>query len=732
MPGGSRLAAYLVARLGQPRPGHAVLRAHLAGRLPAPLLPGAFMWLEVLPLSAHGKLDQRALPAPAEAAGVPYQDPVSAEEQLLCALVGELLGRERVGAGDDFFALGGDSLLAARLAAQVRARLGRELPLRLVFAKPVLAYLAAALRGLPRTEGPALRPRQRPGLVPASPAQRRLWFLHRLEGTAAATYNMPLALRLRGRLDAAALRCAFGDVVARHESLRTLLVERDGEPWQEVLPATAAAGRLRLEVRSCTPAELEERRLAAAWQGFDLAADLPLRALLLTLGAEDHELLIVQHHVSGDGWSWGPLLRDLGSAYAARAAGHAPALPPLPVQYADHALWQRAALGAADDAESRLGRELGWWRQQLAGLPEELALPADRPRPPSASHRGGQVTLAVPADLHRRLRELAHAHGATLFMVLQAGVAALLHRLGAGADIPLGTAHAGRGEAVLDDLVGFFVGTLVLRCDLSGRPSFAELLARVRAVDLAAFAHAETPFELVVDAVAPERALARHPLFQVMVVLQNNPPLRLQLAGVAVEPVPLTLPTAKLDLAFEFEEQADASGAPVGLLAGVEYSAERFEAATARLLLERLLRLLEAAVQAPELPIGRLELLAPEERELLLVHHNATTAPIPMSTVVELLQAQAARTPGATAVIAGTEERSYAALHAQADRLARLLIGRGIGRRRWPACTWSARRFWSRRCWRRSRPAAPSCRSIPNIPRSASPPSSPTPRQPAC
>ena len=529
------------------------------------MVPSVFVRLDSLPLTSSGKLDQRALPVPDAMEGSEYRPPVTPEEQAICGLASELLGIERVGTDDDFFLLGGHSLLAARLAAGVRARLGRELPLRIVFDRPRLGALAAALRTLPRTTGPALGPRERPALVPSSFAQRRLWFLQRLEGTAADTYNMPLALRLRGPLDAAALRLAFLDLLARHESLRTLLIEKSGEPWQRILPVEGLGARFDLAVGRSTEAELARRLSATASCGFDLTTDLPLRATLFELGPCDQTLLIVLHHAAGDGWSWSPFLRDLSRAYEARIGARVPDYQPLPVQYADYTLWQREMLGVPADPTSRLAGQLDWWRKHLAGLPDELALPTARARQQTTTRRNGTLARRLDAALHRRLAALARARGVTLFMVLQAAVAALMHRLGAGDDIPIGTAHAGRGEAALDGLVGSLVGTLVLRCDLSGRPSFAQLLERVRERDVEAFAHAETPFELVVDALAPTRALARNPLFQVMVVLQNAPSAELSFSGLTAEPLPVPLETAKFDLAFDFSERLDTAGVPAGL-----------------------------------------------------------------------------------------------------------------------------------------------------------------------
>ncbi len=359
--------------------------------------------------------------------------------------------------------------------------------------------------------------------------------------------------------------------------------------------------------------------------------------------------------------------------------GRAPDFDQLPVQYADYALWQRETLGAADDPTSQLGGQLDWWRKHLAGLPDELNLPTTRARPQTATHRNGTLTRRLDAALHRRLAGLARARGVTLFMALQAAVAALLHRLGAGEDIPIGTAHAGRGEAALDGLVGAFVGTLVLRCDLSGQPSFAQLLERVRERDVEAFAHAETPFELVVDALAPARALARNPLFQVMVVLQNTPSAELSLPGLTAELLPVPLETAKFDLTFDFSERLDAAGTPAGLEAALDYSADLFDPATAAALFDRLPRLLEAAIADPDLPVARLELLSLVERRWLVEELNATDARVPAATVVELLERQASASPAAVALADGYRTLTYAELHGRANRLAHLLIARGVG-----------------------------------------------------
>ena len=413
--------------------------------------------------------------------------------------------------------------------------------------------------------------------------------------------------------------------------------------------------------------------------GFDLASEPPLRAHLFALGAEEHVLLLLLHHIAGDGWSLAPLARDLGRAYAARSNGQTPELAALPVQYADYTLWQHEVLGAEEDKESAIARQLAFWTGALAGLPDQIELPSDRPRPAVASHRGDSVAFTLPAELHAGLVSLARASGASLFMVLQAALAALLTRLGSGNDIPIGSPIAGRTDSALDDLVGFFINTLVLRTDTSGNPSFRELVARVRTTNLAAYSHQELPFERLVEVINPARSLARHPLFQVMLVLQNNASAGLELPGLTTAFEPVASASAKFDLSVSLAEQRGANGAPAGIAGSLEYATDLFERASVEAMAARLIRLLEAAVADADQPIGTLDVLAPEERRTILRDWNDTARAVPSATLPELFAAQVAKAPDATAVVFEDQSLTYAQLDARSSQLAHHLRALGVG-----------------------------------------------------
>ncbi|HEX9373573.1 MAG TPA: condensation domain-containing protein, partial [Roseiflexaceae bacterium] len=521
---------------------------------------------------------------------------------------------------------------------------------------------------------PALRAVSRPAEIPLSHAQRRLWFLDRLEGPG-ATYTIPFAVRLSGELDVSALEGALGDLVARHESLRTVFPETAGVSRQEILPA----GALQMEVTAVDETELGEAVSAAARRPFDLAHEIPLRAHVFALSPDEHVLLLVLHHIAGDGWSLSVLGRDLGRLYAARRSGTAPALPALHVHYADYTLWQHALLGTEEDGDSAIARQLAYWSGTLENLPEQLDLPYDRGRPSVASYRGDIVPLALSAELHRKLLGVARESGASLFMVLQAGLAALLTRLGAGTDIPIGSPIAGRTDGALDDLIGFFVNTLVLRTDTSGNPGFRELVGRVRAGNLAAYGHQDVPFERLVEVLNPARSLARHPLFQVMLALQNAGAIDLDLAGLTAVPEPVATSSAKFDLSVSLGEQRGPDGTPAGITGVVEYATDLFDRTSIEALVQRLVRLLETAVAEPDRAIGSLDILAAAERDRILRQWNETARLIAPSTLPNLFAAQAARTPAATAVVFGDESLSYGELERRANRLAHHLRGLGIG-----------------------------------------------------
>ncbi|MBV8996030.1 MAG: amino acid adenylation domain-containing protein, partial [Pseudonocardiales bacterium] len=672
-PGDTRLVAYVVAVDDGCRPD--VLREHLRVRLPEYMVPAAVVVLDALPLTLNGKLDRAALPAPEFSSAGGGRVARTPQEQLLAELFAEVLGLPRVGIDDDFFDLGGHSLLATRLIARIRASFDAELELRNLFETPTVEGLARCLANA----GPgrlALTRYERPERVPLSFAQRRLWFLHELEGPS-ATYNIPLAVRLSGRVNHDALQAALGDVITRHESLRTVFLQHDGVPYQQVLDPQVASPFL--HVTQTTTTELPEALIATAGYTFDLARETPLRAELFVVAPDEHVLLILVHHIAGDGWSTGPLGRDLATAYLARCQGRAPEWAPLPVQYADYTLWQHQLLGDHSDADSLFATQVRYWTQALAGLPEQLTLPTDRPRPPVASYRGGHVLVRLDAELHRELVGLARYAGASVFMVLQAGLAALLSRLGAGTDIPIGSPIAGRTDHTLDNLVGFFVNTLVLRTTTTGNPTFRDLLARVRETALAAYAHQDVPFEYLVEVLNPTRSLARHPLFQVMLALQNMPEGNFDLPDVQVAAMPIPTGTAKFDLFFSLREQRATDGSPQGIDGFIEYASDLFDLSTIEVIFARWVSLLKAVAADPDASISSIDLLTHTERQQLLIDYNNTTTSIPTISLPTIFEQQVTRIPDAVAVIFQDTTVTYHQLNTAANQLAHLLIAHGVG-----------------------------------------------------
>ena len=613
-PGEPRLVAYVVARASQPLEP-VELRAFAATRLPEALVPSTFVQLPALPLSPNGKVDRAALPAPAPAARSGADAPRTPVEEVLATLWAEVLGVPRVGRTDNFFELGGHSLLATRVMSRIAEAFGVELPLRKLFEAPTLEGQAALIESTRRGGArppPALERVSRSGPLPLSFAQQRMWFLAQLEPDS-PFYNTPTAVRLRGPLDVTALQRALEEIIRRHEVLRTTFTPVDGEPHQRIAPTLALP--LPVEYLTALPesereAEALRRATSEAQRPFHLEHGPVLRATLLALGPRDHVALFTLHHIVSDGWSISVVLRELWALYDAFHEGRSSPLPELTVQYADYAAWQRKWLEEAAPGEpSELERQLGWWRERLDGSPREVALPFDRPRPAVRSHRGAHVTRELPAELLAGLHTLGRQEGATLFMVLLAAFQAVLSRAGGQEDVAVGTPVANRRHPALESLIGFFVNTLVLRTDLSGNPTFRELLGRVRDTTLGASAHQDVPFEKLVEALRPERDMGYAPLFQVLFVLQNAAPLRLELPGLSLEALDFQHGTSKFDL------QLYAAEVEGRLVTHLVYATDLFDAPTAGRLLSGLEAVLRTVVEDPQRPLLALELLTEAERE---------------------------------------------------------------------------------------------------------------------
>ncbi|OIK28188.1 non-ribosomal peptide synthetase, partial [Streptomyces malaysiense] len=674
--GGTRLVGYVVPADPATAPEPVAVREFVAERLPDYMVPAGVVVLDAFPLNTSGKLDREALPEPEFAAGSAFRAPRTALEETLRAAFADVLGLAAgtIGVDDSFFDLGGHSLLATKLVARIRTGFGAELGVRAVFEAPTVATLATRLVVADRAR-PALEAQDRPERLPLSYAQRRLWFLDQFAGPS-ATYNIPVVLRLTGALDVAALRAATRDVVARHESLRTTVsADAAGVPFQRVLAEGEFA--LDMPVARIAPEEVSGRVARAAAHAFDLAGEIPLRASLFEVAEDEHVLVLVVHHIAGDGESMAPLSKDLVAAYRARLAGEAPRWQPLAVQYVDYALWQEKLLGDENDPTSRAFEQYGYWKAELAGVPQPLQLPTDRPRPPVASHRGDRVAFAVEPELLSRVEELAVREGATVSMVLQSALAVLLRQLGAGDDITIGSPIAGRTDEALAGLVGFFANTWVLRADLSGGPSFTDVLSRVREKALTAYDNQDVPFERLVELLNPERSTAYHPLFQVMLAWQNISRPDFELDGLRLGYEPVDADSAKFDLFFGLTEYD--TGAGRGVHGSLEYAADLFDRSTATTLAERFVRVLRQVTAAPGDRVDGVDLLSDSEREQVVVRWNDTSAPLPAQTIPGLFEEQAARTPDAVAVAGGGVSWTYRELDERANRLARELIRAGQG-----------------------------------------------------
>ncbi|WP_246872436.1 non-ribosomal peptide synthetase [Rhodococcus sp. DMU1] len=676
--GETALVSYVVPAAGGADLDTGALVEFAAGFLPDYMLPAAVVPIAEVPLNPVGKLDRAALPAPVFAVRE-YRAPQTPAQQAVADVFADVLGVERVGLDDSFLDLGGNSLVATRLVARLGAALDTRVPVPLVFEAPTVESLAARLESQAGSGAVALVARDRPERIPLSLAQQRMWFLNRFAPESAVD-NIPVAIRLAGRLDVEALRGAVADLVARHESLRTVYPETDGDGYQVVLPVAEVLPDLApVEVAA---EDVPARVLELVGTGFDVTAAVPWRVALLRISDEEHVLVFVVHHISGDGFSMTPLTRDVVASYRARTRDEPNPLPPLSVQYADYALWQREVLGDEDDPESVLSRQLAYWRAQLADLPEELTLPVDRPRPAVASNHGAALRVPIDAELHAALADLARTHNASVFMVVHTALAVLLARLSGTDDIAVGTPVAGRGEAALDDLIGMFVNTLVLRTAVEPGEPFADLLARVRGTDLEAFANADMPFERLVEVLDPPRSQARHPLFQVMLTFQNLPQSALELPDLSISGVEFDTAIAKFDLQVTVAEQLSERGAPGGMTVELAYATDLFDASTMRSLADRFSRILRGVTVDAATPVGALPFLDDAEAERILTEWSTLGSGVRVpaaATLADRFDAVVRRSPDAPAVTFAGRTLSFAELDARANRLARRLVAAGAG-----------------------------------------------------
>ena len=683
------LVSYVV---GDPRSADR-LRELAARNLPRHMQPAAVVLIDALPLTPTGKLDERALPLP-ELTRSAYRAPSSDAERVVAAAFAEVLniGQEDVGADDSFFDLHGNSLSAMGVVSRVNAELGTGLTVRTVFESPTVSGIAAAAGTTGQIARPPLRRGDRPARLPLSPAQQRMWILNQFD-TAAATYNLPLAVRLTGELDTSALTAAVDDVIRRHESLRTTFPSDDGGPRQVVLPPTAVSLDL-------TPQPIEADHIAAAVltlarDGFDVAAGVAIRSRLLRSAADDHTLVLVIHHILADGVSMGPLARDVMLAYNARTEGLTPSWPELPVQYVDFTLWQHRVLGSENDPDSVAAQQVRYWQQTLDGLPAVLDLPTDRPRPAVASHRGASVDFEISGSTGAALRELARQRGASMFMVVHAALATLLARLSGTEDIAIGTPIAGRGEEQLDDVIGMFVNTLVLRTQVDLETGFADLLTQTRAVDLGAYAHGDVAFERLVDILQPPRTQAYSPLFQVVLNFEPGLPDSFELPGLTVTPVPLDPGIAQFELAFSITEPAPDDNCLRGSL---RYATDLFDRRSAQDLADRLVQILDAVAIDAAAPLADLPLLTAEENAKLVPVRGP--ASVPAASMAQLIDTAVRQRPDDAAVIWDGRAHSYQEADAWADSCARVLQEHGAAPERFvaialPRSADSVRSMWA-------------------------------------
>lgn len=652
---------------GNPKLGR-VLQDYLRESLPDYMVPASVTVLASWPLSPSGKIDRKALPAP-ERRTEGYRAPRTPQEEILCAIFADVLSLESVGIDDDFFVLGGHSLMATRLVSQIRAIMGVDLVLRKLFEAPTVAQLAPHVSTAEKVRVPLVR-RTRPERLPLSYAQQRLWFIDQLEG-ATSEYNMPSALRLRGKLDLEALYRAINTIVERHESLRTHFSDADGQPIQIIEPASPLS--IPLEDLSGLEEDLQRERVLAAirneWnQPFDLSHGPVLRLKLMKISKDDHVLLRTFHHIVSDGWSVGVFSREFMLLYESFHEGRENPLAPLPVQYADFALWQRTWLD-----EDALAQDLQYWKKQLEGIPEQLELPKDRPRQAMQTYAADLCEARLPLAQAATLRRTTQDHHATLYMTLFSAFAVLLHRYSGQEDIVVGSPVANRQEAQLEQMIGFFVNSLVMRTRLNPKSPFSELLAHVRVTALEAYQYQDVPFERLVEELSPERSLNKTPIFQAVFALQNAPMGMQQLKGLQIEPIG----TDELQVRFDLELHVFEHGDEIGFY--WLYNRDLFDRIRMEQMARHYVELLQSIVSAPETPVHRLQILSADERRMLLVDTNATSEPLQYSTLLKPFEGRAAEAPDAAAVVFEGSKLSYCELNECTNRLARYLTGMGAG-----------------------------------------------------
>ncbi|MGW6020537.1 amino acid adenylation domain-containing protein [Streptomyces sp. NPDC055099] len=676
-PGERRLVGYVVPE-GTAAIDPQLVRAHAAETLPGYMVPAAVLALGALPVTRNGKVDRKALPAPDFAERVSGGKPRTAAEETLCRLFAEVLDLERVGPDDSFFDLGGDSGLAMRLAGRVREEFDAELGIRQFFGSPTPVGVARLLATKAR---PALQPVGQRDEVRVTAGQLRTWLMSRLDDEAGAD-RIPVALRLSGELDQEALRAALGDVAARHEILRTTFDgARGGALWQRVLDA--ATSRPVPAVVRTTEEELPELLATRARHAFDLGQEVSWTQTLFRLSDSEHVLLLVVHRIAADEASLDVLVRDLATAYGARREGRVPERAPLPLQFADYALWERQLLQGEQEPESLVNDQLAYWKDTLADLDVEIELPADRKRPSIASHRAGSVPLDLDVETHGRIADLTEDEGTTTFMVVQAALVMLLARLGAGTDVTIGTRIPRRDEPGLETLVGPFAGALALRTDASGDPTFRELLGRVLAANQEAREHRDVPFERLVDALELPPSLARHPVFQVLLEVDDTvaePWDPWELPGLRTARLDAGAHATELDLEFSLTERYEPDGDLGGIQGRLSYATDLFDHETAQTLARRFVHVLDQVTADPERRLSAVDvLLDADEARRLVAGVTGTAAGRPTLSVVEMLAEQTARTPHAVAVTDTHGSLTYEALDAAAERLARRLTARGAG-----------------------------------------------------